>query len=381
MAPPPASHALPHLSLLTRCRTCRLPALPPCRVCVQYPANVRVTRLAAARQRLLQEKQLPPEKQRQQQPCQPTSDAMEVDDNLDQADESNPQSACQYVKEIYVYLRDREVSYRVSPHFMQVRHTSCHALARAHARTLEPRAHLAVHPPLPQTQRDINATMRGILIDWLVEVAEEYRLEAETLHLSVNYIDRFLSCVPVARSKLQLVGVTCMLIASKYEEIHPPAVDEFVYISDNTYKREEILHMEGTILNRLSFELSVVSAKAFLTRYIKAARMGECDATTVMLCQYLCELTLQEYSFLKYLPSEVAAAALRLALHTMRLPAWTPLLETITGFTAEKLQSCVSEMLTVFRKAETNSLQAVREKYSHAKFLCVSMLAPPAVAP
>merc|ERR1712070_359270 len=144
----------------------------------------------------------------------------------DQADESNPQNACQYVKEIYVYLREREDFYRVSPHFMQ-------------------------------TQRDINATMRGILIAWLVEVAEEYRLEAETLHLSVNYIDRFLSIIPVARSKLQLVGVTCMLIASKYEEIHPPAVDEFVYISDNTYTRGEILHMEGTILNRLAFELSV----------------------------------------------------------------------------------------------------------------------------
>ena len=78
--------------------------------------------------------------------------------------------------------------------------------------------------------------MRGILIDWLVEVAEEYRLEAETLYLAVNYIDRFLSQVPVNRSKLQLVGVTCMLVAAKYEEIHPPAVDEFVYISDNTYK-------------------------------------------------------------------------------------------------------------------------------------------------
>jgi hypothetical protein len=87
-----------------------------------------------------------------------------------------------------------------------------------------------------QSQRDINATMRGILIDWLVEVAEEYRLESETLFLAVNYIDRFLSQVPVNRSKLQLVGVTCMLVAAKYEEIHPPAVDEFVYISDNTYK-------------------------------------------------------------------------------------------------------------------------------------------------
>ena len=89
--------------------------------------------------------------------------------------------------------------------------------------------------------------MRATLIDWLVEVAEEYRLVPETLHLAVNYIDHFLSYVPVARSKLQLVGVTCMLIASKYEEIHPPAVDEFVYISDNTYKREEIMSMEAII--------------------------------------------------------------------------------------------------------------------------------------
>lgn len=123
--------------------------------------------------------------------------------------------------------------------------------------------------------------MRSILVDWLVEVAEEYRLVPETLYLAVNYIDRFLAHVPVNRSKLQLVGVTCMLIASKYEEIHPPvrrvslalvdsvficlhlaqAVDEFVYISDNTYKREEILHMEGMILNRLKFDLSVATTR------------------------------------------------------------------------------------------------------------------------
>ena len=223
--------------------------------------------------------------------------------------------------------------------------------------------------------------MRGILIDWLVEVAEEYKLEAETLHLSVNYIDRFLAHVPVARSKLQLVGVTCMLIASKYEEIHPPAVDEFVYISDNTYKREEILHMEGTILNRLQFELSIATSKVFLNRYLKAAKAGECDTTTAMLCQYLCELTLQEYGFLKYSASEVAASALRLALHTMRLPAWSPLLQHVSGYTTEDLSACVAEILTVFRKSETNSLQAVRDKYSNAKFLCVSMLHPPSAPP
>ena len=237
------------------------------------------------------------------------------------------------------------------------------------------------HGPRLQSQRDINATMRGILIDWLVEVAEEYRLEAETLYLAVNYIDRFLSQVPVNRSKLQLVGVTCMLVAAKYEEIHPPAVDEFVYISDNTYKRDEILHMEGMVLNRLNFELSVATTKVFINRFLKAAKAGECDSTTEMLCKYLCELTQQEYGFIKYRPSEVAAAGLRLALHTMRLPAWTPLLESVSGYSADDLSACVAEMHAVFRKAESNSLQAVREKYSHAKFLCVSTLTPPDTVP
>ena len=154
-----------------------------------------------------------------------------------------------------------------------------------------------------------------------------------------------------------------------------------MYISDNTYKREEILHMEGMILNRLSFELSIATSKVFINRFLKAAKAGECDSTTEMLCKYLCELTLQEYAFIKYRPSEVAAAALRLALHTMRLPSWTPLLESTSGFSAADLQTCVTEMHGVFLKAETNNLQAVREKFSHAKFLCVSTLTPPDTPP
>ena len=73
-------------------------------------------------------------------------------------------------------------------------------------------------------QRDINHTMRGILVDWLVEVAEEYKLVPETLFLAVNFIDRCLSKYSCVRSSLQLVGVTCMLIAAKFEEIYAPQV-------------------------------------------------------------------------------------------------------------------------------------------------------------
>ena len=63
-------------------------------------------------------------------------------------------------------------------------------------------------------QTDISHNMRWILIDWLVEVCEEYNLHTETLYLAVSYIDRFLSQMSVKRDKLQLVGTTAMFIAS-----------------------------------------------------------------------------------------------------------------------------------------------------------------------
>ena len=96
-------------------------------------------------------------------------------------------------------------------------------------------------------QQDVNAHMRGILVDWLVEVAQEYKLVSETLFLAVNYIDRFLSCEVAPRRKLQLVGITCMLVAAKYEEIYAPQIEDFCYITDNTYTRDEVLAMEQQV--------------------------------------------------------------------------------------------------------------------------------------
>jgi cyclin A len=97
-------------------------------------------------------------------------------------------------------------------------------------------------------QSDINSAMRTILIDWLIEVADEYKLNDETLFLCIQYVDRFLSTVNVTRSKLQLLGTTCMYIASKYEEMYPPALDEFSFITDNTYETKHILRMEQIIM-------------------------------------------------------------------------------------------------------------------------------------
>ncbi|KAJ6354589.1 hypothetical protein OIU77_005236 [Salix suchowensis] len=94
---------------------------------------------------------------------------------------------------------------------------------------------------MEKLQRDISPSMRGILIDWLVEVSEEYTLVPDTLYLTVNLIDRFLSQNYIEKQRLQLLGVACMLIASKYEEICAPRVEDFCLITDNTYTRGEVL--------------------------------------------------------------------------------------------------------------------------------------------
>merc|ERR1719420_2732549 len=104
-------------------------------------------------------------------------------------------------------------------------------------------------------QTDITGKMRMILIDWLIEVHMMYRLHPETLHLTVNLIDRYLSKKQITRKRLQLVGVAAMFIASKFEEINPPELHDWVYITDNAYTKDDVLMMECTMLATLSFQI------------------------------------------------------------------------------------------------------------------------------
>ena len=117
--------------------------------------------------------------------------------------------------------------------------------------------------------------MRRTLIDWLVDVHLKYKLLPETLFICINLIDRFSARSLIKRKDYQLVGVTCMLIAAKYEEIYPPYVENFVYITDHAYKREQIIEKEREILRELKFELTFVTSFRFFERYSKIAESSE----------------------------------------------------------------------------------------------------------
>lgn len=121
------------------------------------------------------------------------------------------------------------------------------------------------------SQPEINAKMRGILVDWLVQVHNKFELSQETLYLTINLVDRFLASKATPRKELQLVGLGAMLIASKYEEIWAPEVSELVFISDSTYTSKQILIMEKKILGQLEWSLTVPTPYVFLVRFIKAS--------------------------------------------------------------------------------------------------------------
>eukprot|EP00761_Pharyngomonas_kirbyi_P014151 gb/GECH01014181.1/.p1 GENE.gb/GECH01014181.1/~~gb/GECH01014181.1/.p1 ORF type:complete len:363 (+),score=56.19 gb/GECH01014181.1/:1-1089(+) len=246
----------------------------------------------------------------------------------------------------------------------------------SYLRTIEGR-----HFPDPNymftSQTEINSRMRAILVDWLNEVAQEYSLKRETLHLTVNFLDRFLSRRPVSRDRLQLVGITCMLIASKYSEINPPSIEEFVYITDSAYSRLEVIAMESMILKKLKFELTAVTAIDFLPRYLQCASVDN-HHTVINLAHYLCELCLLDYEMVGVPPSKVAACAVCLALHTVSLPAWNSAMQHYTGYDGPDLFPIIAQMLKGFVSANTeHTLAAAKEKYSHQLYYRVSLLRPP----
>ncbi|KAK8708371.1 hypothetical protein V6N13_059413 [Hibiscus sabdariffa] len=234
-------------------------------------------------------------------------------------------------------------------------------------------------------QKDVNANMRAILIDWLVEVTEEYRLVSETLFLTVNYIDRYLSSNSINRQQLQLLGVACMMIASKYEEISAPQVEEFCYVTDNTYWKDEILQMESAVLNCLKFELTVPTSNFFLRQFVCAAEMTNQVQSLQFEClaNYIAELSLLEYTMLHYAPSLIAASAAFLArfiLSPSKRP-WDSILGHYTQYRPSDLQDCVKALHHLCRNGGAANLPAIREKYSQHKYKFVAKKYCPASIP
>ena len=118
-------------------------------------------------------------------------------------------------------------------------------------------------------QKYIKEKMRTILLDWLIDVHSKFKLVDETLFLTINIIDRYLSKQSINKKYFQLLGITAMFIASKYEDIYPPEIKEFIFMTDNAYTPEELIKLESDILDKIEFNMTYPTSLRFLEIFKK----------------------------------------------------------------------------------------------------------------
>jgi len=209
-------------------------------------------------------------------------------EQMDDEDHSDPLMVSEYVYEILDYMKELE-------------------------NTTMPNANYMDH------QDGMEWRMRGVLVDWLLEVHTRFHLLPETFYLTVNIIDRFLSRKLVQLERLQLVGITAMFIASKYEEVLSPHIGNFRHVADDGFTEAEILSAERFILQTLDYDLGYPNPMHFMRRISKADNY---DIQSRTVAKYLLEITLLDHRFLEFKPSVGAAASMHLARMILGKGAW-----------------------------------------------------------
>lgn len=266
--------------------------------------------------------------------------------DIDQQDSDNPQLCAEYAPFMYAYLRQLENKLAIRKDFLK----GC----------------------------VVTSKMRGVLLDWLVEVHQQFKLLQETLYLTIFMIDKFLQTEgpAIKRNKLQLVGVAAMFTASKVEEMYAPEINDFVYITDNAYSAAEIRQMELRILSSINFGLGRPLPLHFLRRNSKA---GDVDVLQHTVAKYVLELAQLEYDLAHLTPSLLAASSLYLALLLLNTDndlaqPWSPALEYYSSYSLDQLLPTTTRLATILKAAPEAKLKAVYTKYLSKKFLKVAAM-------
>ena len=226
-----------------------------------------------------------------------------------------------------------------------------------------------VDPKYMSNQSDINHRMRAILIDWLIDVHLKYKLVPQTMYIAVNLIDRYLEKNETNRAKLQLVGVTAMFIACKYEEIYPPDLKDFVYITDGAYVKQDVLDMEYKMLKSLEFNITFPTQWSIFEIYKKKLDL---DDKTFKLAWFLMELCLIDYKILKFKMSYIAASAILIAIKTLGI--YRSDFSSIIGIEENQLEECCKEIYNYYVYNSTHNLQAIRKKFAMTRYNEVSKI-------
>jgi hypothetical protein len=220
-------------------------------------------------------------------------------------------------------------------------------------------------------QDDINDKMRSILIDWLVEVHSKFGLKTETLFLTVSIIDRYTCLRAILRNRYQLLGITALFIAAKYEEILYPDIHNFVYVTDCTYTKQEILAMERDVLFLLNFDITIPSSYRF---YEIIALNYNFNIIEFTYGKYLLEQYLIDHRVNSYRPSLIAISISYIVMKLNSYCNYPELYSLLYPDESQKvLKECAKEVYYYIQNSENLEQRAVFNKYTKDKHYKVAL--------
>jgi len=228
-------------------------------------------------------------------------------------------------------------------------------------------------------QNEINEQMRSILVDWIIDVHHKFGFTDETLFMTVLIIDRYATIRQISRMKLQLLGITALMIACKHEEIDLPKIEDFIYITDNAYTKEEMVKMENDILRALNFSLLFPSPIKFF-EYLSVN--FNFSKKLHYMGKYLMETFLIDIKNIKYKASVISCACAYIVMKFFKIKGYQDsynkkfymLNENEDLPLGHGVKDCAQDICFLVDNIDSSNYLACFKKYSKSEFEKVALI-------
>ena len=212
-----------------------------------------------------------------------------------------------------------------------------------------------------KNQQDINCRMRAIVVNWIIEVHDRFKLLPDTLFLSIIIFDRYMSLVNnIDKNRLQLIGVTSLLIACKYEEIFSPEVRDFICILDREYEREDLMEEENNILKILKFEVMYPSS----LRYYEILRIQfGIEEKYYKYGNFLLELCLLDCKFSKYMQAVIATTVCFIVLKLFQEETFEMFMNNKIKISEKEIIDCLVDICFLIEFIDGSIYPSINKKY------------------
>lgn len=219
------------------------------------------------------------------------------------------------------------------------------------------------------------------MVDWLVEVAVMKDFPSQIVHIAVSCVDKYLMRRKVQRSELQLLGITCMLVAARFQGTDIVTIREAAWLTDGTYKYEEVVRMMGEVMSCIKGQVRVLTIPDFLKLFCSLAAVSQ---KTECIAGYVGDLSILHTECGRFSPALTAASAVLLANSIQQIEnPWPQHMREITGLGVVDLLDCTLHLhqqclLDDYPVDHRNvKLKAIKERYSDERFMKVSEIKVP----